>query len=202
GRERAALPEYVRQQPHLQRAARRHQRRWHRPGNLRGLHLGRQSAVEEWQMVRVRLGIALAVVLAGTGLATATHMHAQQPTTVVPGQAVIWTDRAEYSIGDPIQYCYRVPLHGRVTITDLPADGSSRVIFDRSGLSTQDCLEGTVTPPPGRECLRLTYPLVGGQGQTQTCFTVLGGAPPPPSLAIYLSGTSCRVGAPSDLYYV
>jgi hypothetical protein len=119
----------------------------------------------------------------------------------VPGQAAIWTNRGEYNIGDPIQYCYRIPIPGQVTITDLPADGTSNVIFSQRVLNTQDCLDGRVTPPSGCECLQLSYPLFGGQGQTQTCFTVLGYDPPPPSLSIYLSGSLFRVGDPIDVCY-
>src|SRR5437773_967339 len=152
-------------------------------------------------MRRTLRGIALAVLLAGTALTAVRVAHAQQPTTVLPGQAVIWTDRGVYNVGDSIQYCYRVPITGLVTITDFPANGNSNVIFNRQVLSTQDCIDGVVTPPAGRECLTLSYPNFGGRGQTQTCFTVLGANPPDPSLEIFLSNSVFRVGSPITVCY-
>ncbi len=132
------------------------------------------------------LGLLLIAVLASS---VGRHPVAAQqlPGTVQPGTAAIWTDQAQYNIGDPIQYCYRIPIVGLVTITDLPANGTSNVIFSQVVSSTHGCLSGTVTPPAGHECLQLSYPLFGANGQTQTCFTVLGNQPPINALAIYVS---------------
>jgi hypothetical protein len=147
-----------------------------------------------------RLPLAVLVtVLAVLGLQTRTATA--QVGTVQPGTAAIWTDKPQYNIGDSIQYCYRVPLPGFVTITDLPANGTSNVIFSQDVSVTQSCFNGVVTPPSGRECLRLNYPLAGGQGTTQTCFTVLGAGPPPRALAIYTDRSFYNTGDPIDVCY-
>lgn len=148
------------------------------------------------------IGVALVAVVALAGALVARHGDAQVGT-VQPGTAAIWTDKSAYNIGDPIQYCYRIPIAGMITITDFPADGTSRVIFNQVVNSTHGCLSGVITPPPGHECLRLTYPLFGGQGQTQTCFTVIGAYPPINSLAIYINPPQAvyTVGQHVDVCY-
>jgi hypothetical protein len=143
-------------------------------------------------------GIALLVFVA---VSAATRQTSAQVGTVQPGTAAIWTDQSQYNIGDPIQYCFRIPIAGDVTITDLPADGSSDIIFSQTVTTTHGCQNGTITPPSGRECLRLTYPLFGGSGQTQTCFTVLGAAPPPNAVAIYTDKSFYQTGDPIDVCY-
>jgi hypothetical protein len=145
---------------------------------------------------------ALAVCATLLGGRVVHEVRAQQVGTVVPGTAAIWTDQHQYDIGDAVQICWRIPIAGQVTITDLPADGTSMVIFDQVMSTDHGCINGTITPPSGRECLQLSYPLFGGQGQTQTCFTVLGGPNPPPSqLAIYLDQSSYSIGSPYDVCY-
>lgn len=150
-------------------------------------------------MARTRLLIPaavlgmLALVVGGTALRPGRGEA--QVGTVQPGTAAIWTDRTQYNIGDAIQYCYRIPITGQVTVTDFPANGTSMVIFSQVVGSTHGCQSGTVTPPPGHECLQLSYPLFGGPGQTQTCFTVLGAQPPISALAIY-------VNPPQQIYTV
>ena len=118
-------------------------------------------------------GLALGALLAPP------RTSAQQVATVQPGAAAITTDRQQYSIGDPIQVCYRVPIAGFITITDLPSSQQTHVFYQGPSAGTGGCLPGTITPPGGNECLILTYPLAGGAGRTQTCFWVIG--PPPPS---------------------
>jgi hypothetical protein len=152
-----------------------------------------------------RIALFGVVFVAVTALAAAlvAQRGDAQVGTVEPGTAAIWTDKSSYNIGDPIQYCYRIPIAGMVTITDFPADGTSRVIFSQVVNNTQGCLEGTITPPPGHECLRLTYPLFGGQGQTRTCFTVIGSVPPINPLAIYVNPPQAvyTVGQAVDVCY-
>ena len=133
------------------------------------------------------VGALMLVVLAGAMWVSSPQRSSAQVGTVQPGTAAIWTDQTQYNIGDAIQYCYRIPIVGLVTITDLPANGTSNVIFSQVVSSTHGCLSGTVTPPAGHECLQLSYPLFGGSGQTQTCFTVLGAVPPINALAIYIN---------------
>jgi hypothetical protein len=143
-------------------------------------------------------GLALLALAALTAM---TRQTSAQVGTVQPGTAAIWTDKSSYNIGDPIQYCFRIPIAGQVTITDLPSDGSSDVIYSAVVNTTHGCQSGTVTPPSGRECLQLSYPLFGGQGQTQTCFTVLGATPPPSALAIYTDRQFYTTGDPIDVCY-
>jgi hypothetical protein len=134
------------------------------------------------------LAVVAVLTVVSLGLTFAARSgDAQQVGTVTPGTAAIWTDRTQYNIGDAIQYCYRIPIVGLVTITDLPQRGTSSVIFSQVVSATQGCLSGTITPPAGHECLQLSYPLFGGQGTTQTCFTVLGSVPPISTLAIYVN---------------
>ena len=119
------------------------------------------------------VGLALGALLAPP------RMSAQPVTTVQPGTAAITTDRQQYTIGDPIQVCYQIPIAGYITITDLPASQQTHVFYQGPSAGTRGCLPGTITPPAGNECLILTYPLLGGTGRTQTCFWVNG--PPPPT---------------------
>ena len=130
--------------------------------------------------------LALLAVVGAVAISSPQGSDAQVGT-VIPGTAAIWTDKTQYNIGDPIQYCYRIPIAGQVTITDLPANGSSSVIFSQVVNSTHGCLSGSISGPAGHECLQMSYPLFGANGQTQTCFTVLGNQPPINALAIYVS---------------
>lgn len=154
-------------------------------------------------MTKHRLSwVALALVAVATVAVVSQRVTAQQlPTTVQPGTAAIWTDKSEYNIGDPIQYCYRIPIVGQVTINDLAADGSSTIIFNQVVNSTHGCLNGVVTPPSGHECLSMNYPLFGGTGRTQTCFNVLGSTPPRSALAIYTDKQTYRIGEGIDVCY-
>ena len=127
----------------------------------------------------VTLAIVAALALGALG-ARAPGASAQQVTTVQPVAASITTDRQQYNINDPITVCYRVPVPGYITITDLPSSQQTQVFYQGPSAGTGTCLPGRITPPAGNECLILSYPLPGGgTGQTQTCFLVLG--PPPPS---------------------
>jgi hypothetical protein len=147
------------------------------------------------------LPLAGLVLLALAAVTAATRQTSAQVGTVQPGTAAIWTDKTQYNIGDPIQVCFRIPIAGQVTITDLPSDGSSNVIYSQVVSTTHGCQDDTITPPGGRECLRMTYPLFGGSGQTQTCFTVLGNGPPPADLAIYTDQSFYTTGDPIDVCY-
>jgi hypothetical protein len=141
-----------------------------------------------------RLALFTMLALAMCGLAVgAPRAGVAQQTTVQPGTTAIWVENSSnltsstFNIGDAIQVCYRIPIVGMITITDFPADGSSNTFFSGVTNSTQGCLPGTVTPPSGHECMQLSYPLFGGQGQTKTCFTVAGSQPPINQLAIYIN---------------
>jgi hypothetical protein len=148
---------------------------------------------------------ALVAVFMAIMAAWPPQAGAQQPgtQTVTPGNAAIWTDQQQYNIGDPIQVCYRIPFPGFITITDLPADGSSRVFYSGPSMGTGACLPGVVTPPPGHECMRLAFPLAGGTGTTQTCFQVVGPTPPPPvsPSTITTDRTSYHYGDPITICY-
>jgi len=117
----------------------------------------------------------------GTLIASADTARAQQPTpqAVVPGTAAIWTNQPQYSVGDPIVVCYRVPIPGPITITNIVADGTVSLFYSGPSNGTDGCITGTVVPPTGSECLRMTYPLSVGTGVTQTCYQVIGATPPP-----------------------
>jgi hypothetical protein len=159
---------------------------------------------------RRRAGGARAIALIGTlallvGFAVrADAARAQQPnpTTVQPGTAAIWTDKTQYLIGDTINYCWTIPVAGTIQITDYPADGSAQVIFTGTS-GTTGCQTGVVLPPPGTECLKLTFPLPPGTGQTQTCFQVVGTSPPPPSSGASISTNrpSYQIGDPIQVCY-
>lgn len=120
----------------------------------------------------------IAAILAVTCVLAAAPApaHAQQPS--------IWTDKPQYNLGDPIQICFRVPGPGPIRITDLLPDGRSQVVAEWYDDGRGDCISGTITPPTGRECVRLDYSGARGSGSVQTCFQVLaqsgGSAPPPP----------------------
>ena len=150
-------------------------------------------------------GGLFAVVVLVALAATLRDSRAQDPgvTTVVPGTAAIWTDRSQYRVGDAIQFCYRIPVPGFITIIDLPADGSQLTIFSGPSAGTGTCLPGTIKPPTGSECLRLLYPLGGTTGQTQTCFQVVGPQPPPPpsGLAIYTDRQVYYIGSAIRVCY-
>jgi hypothetical protein len=122
--------------------------------------------------------IALLVVAIASGTVQPPGTAAQQVTTVQPGNAAIFTDKQTYNIGDAIQVCYRIPIAGYITITDLPSSQQTQVFYQGPSAGTGGCLPGTITPPSGNECLILTYPLAGGSGRTQTCFWVNGPIPP------------------------
>ena len=147
--------------------------------------------------------LAIVVLAALAAMLRGTDAQDAGVTTVVPGTAAIWTDRSQYRVGDPIQVCYRIPVPGFITIIDLPAGGGQRTFFSGQSAGTSTCLPGTVTPPAGTECLRLIYPQAGGNGQTQTCFQVVGQQPPPPptSLAIYTDRQQYFIGSPIQVCY-
>lgn len=100
-------------------------------------------------------------------------------------QAFISTDRGcqergqnpVYSSGDPITVFLRVSGVGAtlVTIEDITADGQTRVLVRQMVPGNQMLLlRGQITPPLGRETLRLTAP-VGNQILRSECsFTVAG----------------------------
>lgn len=122
--------------------------------------------------------IAFFVFMISATIVQPPPTSAQQVGTVQPGDAAIFTDKQQYNIGDAIQVCYRIPIAGFITITDLPSSQQTQVFYQGPSNGTGGCLPGTVTPPAGNECLILRYPLLGGSSTTQTCFQVLGPTPP------------------------
>ena len=137
---------------------------------------------------RQRFILPAVVALLGCALVAVAGRRAglaQDPTTVQPGTAAIWTDRQDYNIGDSVTVCYRIPIAGQITISNIPP-GNQPIFYSGESSGTSGCLPGIITPPAGRQCLRLSYPLFGGQGQTQDCFTVEGSSPVTP-LAIYVN---------------
>jgi hypothetical protein len=149
------------------------------------------------------IAVAIALIAVGT-LPPAATAQQPAPQTVVPGTAAIWTDQSQYAIGDAILICYRVPTPGPITVTDIAADGTVRVLYSGPSAGTDGCIPGTVTPPAGTECVRLAYPLAVGTGSTQTCFQVVGATPPPVqpgAVAITTDRTTYTVGDPFTVCY-
>jgi hypothetical protein len=95
-------------------------------------------------------------------------------TLASAGGATIRTDKGSYSVGEPIQYCFTVPGPGQVRIIDLLPDGRSQTILTRQDDGRGGCETVLVTPPSGRECLRLEWSNTRGETATATaCFEVL-----------------------------
>ena len=124
------------------------------------------------------LGAGLALTVAGMAVGA---VGAQQPdgnTIVTPGQTSIVTDKDSYVVGEPITITYTLPGPGRIRITDHQAGKVSTL---RAGYSAQaqGRIGGTVTPPVGKECLKLEYRNSRNQsGVAETCFEVTNKADP------------------------
>jgi hypothetical protein len=142
--------------------------------------------------------LALAIAVGSSAPTTAQ----QGPQSVAPGTAAIWTDRQQYTVGDPVQVCYAIPIAGQITIANIPP-GSTPNFYQGPSSGTSGCQSGVATPPVGQNCLRLTYPLFGGSGQTQTCFQIVGANPPAPptGLSIRTDRTAYRIGDPIQICY-
>jgi hypothetical protein len=119
-------------------------------------------AMSRWPLV-----VALLLVVAGF-FAGAWRASADQ--------LAIWTDRAEYHIGDGIRYCVSLPGPGQVQVIDRLPNGQSNVLATWYDSGAGRCTHGQVTPPSGQECLQVIYtPYTYGQSfSTQTCFLVHG----------------------------
>lgn len=120
---------------------------------------------------RLSSGIGVAALLIGLQLLRLAPVGAQ------PGTVTVSTDRSQYQVGDAISVCYSVAGPGPFTITDTQANGKSHTFFSGVDDGSGGCLAGSVTPPTGSECLSITA-LGGSGGSAQTCFQVLGQAPP------------------------
>jgi hypothetical protein len=111
------------------------------------------------------------------------------------GAGSISTDQSQYYVGSPIRICYTVPGPGPVTIIDQQPGGLTHTLLSVYDDGTGWCFPGTVTPPPGTECLFMYFggyyggpyypggpyasggqsPLVTYGGNVpQTCFQVIG----------------------------
>src|SRR5215216_3091356 len=82
----------------------------------------------------------------------------------------ISTDSSRYAIGDAIRFCYTVPAPGPIAIYDYQPNGVVTTLISGFDDGRGDCLFGTVTPPAGRECMRIRYFLEGGSISRETCF--------------------------------
>ena len=91
-----------------------------------------------------------------------------------PRPATITTNKSTYQIGEIMQVCYRVPGPGLVSIVDITPDGHSQIFFTATDDGTGGCIQGTVTPPSGTECLRLDFTSAAGAATARTCFQVAG----------------------------
>ena len=92
-----------------------------------------------------------------------------------PAGGSITVDRGQggvYRLGQWIQICYTVPAPGPVTITDILPDGRSQILLRGYDDGRGDCFWATITPPTGRECLRLDFSGAQGSGTRQVCFWV------------------------------
>lgn len=138
-------------------------------------------------MTARRLGLLNLTLLLAVGCLA---LLAFNPRIVHAAQLSISTDRSQYAPGDNITVCYTVPSTGNVVITDLPPDGSSTVILSGFDDGTGGCISGTITPPFGRECIRIDFSGGAGRGSQQTCFQVVSSAPPPPPPPVQASRPS------------
>ena len=120
--------------------------------------------------------VALAV-LAGVTFgwdSTAAQIAPVQPGSPADQEATgtITTDAASHVVGELMEICYDVPGPGPITITALRPDGTTEVLVSGEDDGTGGCIEDVVTPPVGRECLRLEYTTAAGSGSAETCFDV------------------------------
>ena len=133
----------------------------------------------------------------GRLIASDTATYVSAPRSTQPGPATLTVDRGPggvYTIGELIQICYDVPGPGPVTITNIHADGTRHVLLSGFEDGTGACFTGTVTGPAGTECLRLSYSTTGGSGSVQTCFQVVGAAPPPATAFISTDKSVYQIG--------
>jgi hypothetical protein len=133
-------------------------------------------------MRRIVAVAGLTAFIAVAAIVNGPHaVQAQQ--TGGSGLPSIWTTQAQYRIGDPIEYCYRIPSEGTIILTFVAADGTSRVMYNGGSAGTGACQLGNTSGPPGQVCLRLTYPQPAGDvGTVQTCFDLIAGTSPLPPL--------------------
>ena len=133
----------------------------------------------------------------------ALHFAGPSPAQAQSGILTIITDRTQYLVGDSIHVCYTVAAPGPITITDTQADGTSHVLLSGVDDGTGGCVDGTITPPLGRECPQISE--VGGTiggGLNQTCFQVvsqLGPPSPGPCIAIYPPPPGCGGGSGASI---
>lgn len=120
--------------------------------------------------------------------------------TAQGSQAAIWTDKSEYEVGDRARLCYAVPSPAYIEITDILADGNSKVILSGNDDGTGDCLEGTIEPPAGMETLRLAV-YSGNRviATAETRFRVIAMASPPVPVPIPTQGPDSYVPSPDDI---
>ena len=102
---------------------------------------------------------AAALIAAGLGAGAA---HADQPapdapdTIITQGQTRISTDKMAYVVGEKITISYTLPAKGYIRIRDFQGTEVSTL---RAGFynSSEGSIQGSVSPPAGKECLTLEY---------------------------------------------
>ena len=115
-----------------------------------------------------------------------------------PDRLRISTDKSQYVLGESLRFCYTVPAPGEIAIFDLLPNGQRNTVLSGYDDGRGDCIAATVTPPTGRECLRIRYFFSGGGSWSrQTCFDVLGGAAPGGMLPGPATGQYLRVSVGS-----
>ena len=127
---------------------------------------------------RFFLGAALALSVTGMAVGAAGAQQPAGDTIVTPGQTSITTDKESYAVGEPITITYTLPGPGFYRITDHQADKVSTL---RSGFTSQvnGRIQGTVSPPTGKECLHLEYRSNRNvRSSAETCFEVTDKAGP------------------------
>jgi hypothetical protein len=86
------------------------------------------------------------------------------------GRLRIWTDRRSYRLDDEIRVCFSVPWEGDIVITDLLPNGRRQILWEWFDDGRGDCVYGYITPPTGRECLRLAWYGARRPYYVTTCF--------------------------------
>ena len=121
---------------------------------------------------RIILGATLMLTVAGVAVGAVGAQQPEEESLVTSGQTSIVTDKDTYAVGEPVTITYTLPSPGRYRITDRQG---GRVSTLRSGFSAQATgrIQGTVTPPAGKECLHLEYTDSKNRTSTaETCFEV------------------------------
>jgi hypothetical protein len=96
------------------------------------------------------------------------------PAPPAAGQVrlTIEPNRSAFRVGERFRLCYTVPGPGEVVITDIRPDGTRVVVLAGLDDGRGDCLVAEVTPPTGRECIRIEFRNSRGSSADEVCFQV------------------------------